>query len=166
VPQQWRAATLKFVSPSLRVLDWLTVPTIATAIHGLVIWLWHSPPLFDAALANPWIHIAQHLSFLVTALCFWWATLNVLHAAQGLAALHLFVTMLAFTALGALLTLSPHPLYVSYADASITFLTPLEDQQLGGIIMWVPGCAIYAAAALIFLGRWISPSERTAVCKI
>ena len=103
--------------------------------------------------------MAQHVSFLATALLFWWAVLNVPLARRGVAAFHLFTTMLALTFLGALMTLSSHPLYASYQSHQVFQLSPLEDQQLAGLIMWVPGCAIYAVAALTLLGQWISNSD-------
>jgi cytochrome c oxidase assembly factor CtaG len=110
--------------------------------------------------------MAQHVSFLATALLFWWAILNVPVARRGVAAFHLFATVLALTFLGALLTLSSHPMYASYPSHQIFQLSPLEDQQLAGLIMWVPGCAIYAVAALTLLGHWISKSGRLAHLEI
>jgi cytochrome c oxidase assembly factor CtaG len=149
----------------------LTIPTLATALHSLIIWAWHVPALFNAALANPWLHILQHVSFLLGAVIFWWAILNVPRTQLSVSALHLFVTMIAMTALGALIALSPHLLYGAYFGKAEAYgLSGLDDQQLAGIIMWVPGCAIYAAAALALLGKWIlasatphGPSARTAV---
>jgi putative membrane protein len=158
IPQTWRVAFAQmFVIPILTGLG--SEPIAATALHSATIWAWHLPPLFDAALANRWIHMAQHVSFLATALLFWWAVLNVPLARRGVAAFHLFATMLALTFLGALMTLSSHPLYASYHAHQVFQLSPLEDQQLAGLIMWVPGCAVYAVAALTLLGQWISKSD-------
>jgi putative membrane protein len=148
IPQTWRVA-FAHMFPILTGLG--SEPIAATALHSATIWAWHLPPLFDAALANRWLHMAQHVSFLVTALWFWRAVLNVPNARRGVAAFHL-------TFLGALLTLTSHPLYASYQSHQIFQLSPLEDQQLAGLIMWVPGCAIYAVAALTLLGQWIAKS--------
>jgi putative membrane protein len=157
IPQTWRVAFAQmFVIPILAGLG--SEPIAATALHSATIWAWHLPPLFDAALANRWVHMAQHVSFLATALLFWWAVLNVPLARRGVAAFHLFATMLALTSLGALMTLSSHPLYASYHAHQVFQLSALEDQQLAGLIMWVPGCAIYAVAALALLGQWVSKS--------
>lgn len=158
IPQTWRVAFAQtLVIPILVGLG--SEPIAATALHSATIWAWHLPPLFDAALANRWVHMAQHVSFLATALWFWWAVLNVPLARRGLAAFHLFATMLALTFLGALMTLSSHPLYASYQVHQVSQLSPLEDQELAGLIMWVPGCAVYAMAALTLLGQWISKSD-------
>jgi putative membrane protein len=163
IPQAWRVAFAQvLVIPTLASLG--SEPIAATALHSATIWAWHLPPLFDAALANRWAHMAQHVSFLATALLFWWAVLNVPLARRGVAAFHLFATMLALTFLGALITLSSHALYASYQAHQIFQLSPLEDQQLAGLIMWVPGCAIYAVAALTLLGQWISKSGLTSPC--
>jgi cytochrome c oxidase assembly factor CtaG len=144
--------------PRIRVLwSFVTRPSVATVTHGAVIWLWHAPVLFDAAVTHVAAHRLQHLSFLVSALAFWWAMLR--RGQQGIALPHLFVTMVHTTLLGALLVLSPRALYVRQTIGSVAWgLTPLEDQQLGGLIMWVPGGTIYAGAALACFALWMRGS--------
>ena len=134
-----------------------TLPLPATIVHGAVIWLWHAPPLFDAAVANLAVHRLQHLSFLVSALAFWWALAR--RADRGAATVHLFVTMVHTTLLGVLLALSPRVLFLRQtADATHWGLTPLQDQQLAGLVMWVPAGAVYAGAAMAFAALWIRQS--------
>ena len=83
--------------------------------------------MFDAALASPWLHALQHASFLLSATIFWWAILNVSRGKLSLSAGHLFATMIAMTALGALITLSPHILYGMYQGKAEAYgLTGLE----------------------------------------
>jgi putative membrane protein len=161
-PATWRRpAALCIAQPLRSVLTILTVPVIATALHSLVIWFWHVPEMFDAALARPWMHALQHASFLLTAVIFWWAILNVPRANLSTSAVHLFATMIAMTALGALITLSPRLLYAAYQNRAEPYgLTSLGDQQLSGLIMWVPGCAIYAVAAICLLGFWLTASRQ------
>jgi putative membrane protein len=145
-------------SRRLRV-PWLaaTSPLPATAIHGAVIWLWHAPPLFEAAVANTAVHRLQHLSFLISALAFWWALAR--RADRGAASMHLFVTMVHTSLLGALLTFSPRVLYPRQTFAAAHFgLTPLEDQQLAGLVMWIPAGTIYAGAAMAFAALWVRRS--------
>jgi len=126
----------------------------ATLLHGVTIWAWHAPALFDAAVANAFLHRAQHLSFFLTALLFWWSVFR--RSETGGAAWHVFVTMLHTSILGALMALAPHLLYRQQADAAAAWgLSPLEDQQLAGIIMWVPAGTIYAGAALALIALWI-----------
>jgi putative membrane protein len=126
-------------------------------LHGLAIWAWHAPPLFDAAVANIAIHRLQHLSFLLTAILFWWSVLR--RSESGVAAWHLFITMLHTGVLGALMALAPRVLYQAQTAAAPEWgLTPLEDQQLAGLIMWVPAGTIYAGAALALTAIWIRQS--------
>lgn len=139
----------------------LTRPAIATLLHGVAIWAWHVPSLFDAAVATAWIHRVQHLSFFLTAVLFWWALVRT--AEYGVATWHLFVTMIHTSVLGALMALAPQVLYATQTAGAAAFgLTPLEDQQLAGIVMWVPAGTIYAGAALIFMALWIGGASATA----
>lgn len=141
-------------TPGLAIWRVLTRPSVATILHGLAIWLWHIPPFFDAALVNVSLHRLQHVSFLATAILFWWSLLR--RSSYGVAAWDLFFTMIHTTLLGVLMALAPRVLYgMQTADAPIWGLTPLEDQQLAGIIMWVPAGTIYAGAALAFIATWI-----------
>ncbi|KAA2211268.1 cytochrome c oxidase assembly protein [Teichococcus oryzae] len=140
--------------PLRRAWAFLTVPVVATILHGLAIWIWHAPPLFDATVRHVDIHRLQHLSFLLSALLFWWALVR--RCEPGPAALHIAITMLHTGLLGALLTFASRVLYgAQTAQAGLWGLTPLEDQQLAGLIMWVPAGTVYAAAALAFLAAWL-----------
>ena len=126
-------------------------------LHGAAIWIWHAPVLFDAAVTHLVLHRLQHLSFLLTALLFWWALLR--NCGAGAAAGHLFVTMTHTSLLGALLTFAPRVLYrVQTVHAGDWGLTPIQDQQLAGLVMWVPAGTIYAGAALGFAALWIARS--------
>ncbi|TPJ39973.1 cytochrome c oxidase assembly protein [Mesorhizobium sp. B2-3-13] len=136
-------------------------PLNATAIHGIAIWIWHVPVLFEAALQQGVLHYAQHASFLGTALLFWWVILprSGRQQAYGSAVMHLFFTSLHTGLLGVLLLLSPKLWYPqNAAGAALWGLTPIEDQQLAGLVMWVPAGLIYGGAALLLAGLWISKS--------
>jgi cytochrome c oxidase assembly factor CtaG len=133
---------------------WLTQVSHATLLHGLAIWAWHAPPLFDAAVTNVAMHRLQHLSFFLSALLFWWSVFR--RSEAGVAAWHVLITMLHTSVLGALMALSPRVLYgAQTATAAAWGLTPLEDQQLAGVIMWVPAGTLYAGAALALAAIWI-----------
>lgn len=140
-----------------------SAPIAATGLQALALWAWHMPPLFDRALESEGWHIAQHLSFLATALLFWWAMAHgrAGRHGYGLAALCLFLTSLVGGALGALMAVSASPWYAPYAAMGMTpwGLSPAEDQQLAGLVMWIPGGAFHAAAALVFLLSWLRASE-------
>ena len=134
----------------------------AWLVHGLVLWVWHLPSLFQATLDNEFVHAVQHLSFLLSALLFWWAILQGRRHAlnYGLAVLYLFTTAVHSGLLGALLTFARTLWYPAYAGKTASWgLTPLEDQQLGGLIMWVPACALYIIAGLALFAAWLRESE-------
>ncbi len=130
----------------------LADPIVATAIQAAAIIAWHVPALFDRTLDSDVWHAAQHLSFVGSALLFWWA---MLHGRTGpfVSAACLFVTSMIGGGLGALMSLSSSPWYSGYAAIGLTpaGLTPEQDQQLAGLIMWVPGGAWHLAAAIWFL---------------
>lgn len=137
----------------------ITDPVSAWSLHALALWAWHIPALFDAAADNEGIHILQHTSFLASALLFWWAVLGRDRRTrnQGAAMLLLFTTMLHTGALGALLTFAPTPWYPHYVDAGVGLgLDPVEDQQLGGLVMWVPGGLAYLVAGVAVGARWLA----------
>jgi len=146
------------VAPAIRLPVWraLGAPLPATALQAVALVAWHVPALFDRALRSEGWHIAQHLSFIVTALLFWRAMLpdGPRREANYLAAVCLFVTSLVGGGLGALMALDSSPWYASYVALGVTpfGMSPVEDQQLAGLIMWVPGGLFHLAAALALLG--------------
>jgi putative membrane protein len=123
---------------------------------------WHIPALFNAALANESLHIVQHLSFLVTGVIFWWPILSPVesHRLPALAAsAYLFSACACCSLLGAFLTFTPVGLYPAYLHPptpNLWGLDPKSDQQLGGMLMWVPGCFVYLAGILFSVRRWYS----------
>ena len=148
----------------------LTGPITATVVQALALWLWHAPALFDLALDHEGWHAAQHLSFLVSALFFWTAMLHrrgdqSATASRGIAALCLFATSIVSGALGALMAFSDSPWYASYIRLGMApfGLTPAEDQQLAGLIMWVPGGLVHAAAALFMVRGLLKPASSRSV---
>jgi len=141
----------------------LTRPAVAFLLHAAAIWIWHSPSLYDASVTSEIAHSAQHLSFLGTALLFWWSLLHTRGrvSADGSAIIYLFATAVHTSLLGVLLTVSDRPWYLVYHDASTMAwgLTALEDQQLGGIIMWVPAGLVYMIAAAFLMLGWLRESK-------
>ncbi len=141
----------------------ITAPFVAWLIHAIVLWGWHVPFLFQATLENEWVHALQHASFFGSALLFWWAILHGRERAfgYGAAVLYLFTTGLHNSLLGALLTFARTVWYPVYNGTTQTWgLTPLEDQQLGGLIMWIPAGIVYIIAALALFAAWLRGSER------
>jgi cytochrome c oxidase assembly factor CtaG len=131
-------------------------------VHAAALWGWHIPRLFDATLESDWIHSAQHLSFLGSALLFWWSLFYAHGEARyGASVLYVFTTAVHTSILGALLTFSSGVWYPAYLRTTSAWgLTPLEDQQTGGLIMWIPAGLAYVAAGLTLVAGWLRESER------
>jgi putative membrane protein len=169
MPRRGRVAVGRFLRRRAVTASWRGVSSggTATLLHGVAIWAWHAPLLFDAAVVDVTMHRLQHLSFLLTAILFWWSVLR--SSESGVAAWHLFITMLHTSVLGALMALSPRVLYAAQTATALEWgLTPLEDQQLAGLIMWVPAGTIYGGAALALTAVWVrhsskSPESRDAI---
>jgi putative membrane protein len=138
--------------------EFISTPAAAFGLHAAAIWVWHVPILFEAAEVSVGLHALQHSTFLFSALLFWWALLKpARRGGVGAAVVCLFLTMLHTGALGVLLTFAGDVWYPkSTAAAHDWGLTTLEDQQLGGLIMWVPGGVPYVIAALVLAARWLT----------
>jgi putative membrane protein len=138
----------------------LTQPFTAWLVQTVVIWLWHAPPLFEAALHSDLIHAIQHLAFLGSAVAFWWSIMHGRREARGLAIVSLFTTAVHTGVLGALMTFARSPWYPAYgAGPEAWGLTLIGDQQLAGLIMWIPASAAYLVATLSTAYRWLHDSE-------
>jgi putative membrane protein len=139
----------------------LTEPVTATVIQAVVMWAWHAPALFDRTLASQGWHVAQHMSFILASLVFWSAMLDPRRGGYLLSAACLFVTSLVEGALGALMALSASPWYAAYAAMGLSGigLDPTTDQQLAGLVMWIPGGVIHGGAALVLLYAALKASE-------
>lgn len=160
------AGALTRTRPVQTVWQLLTRPLNAWVLHFAALWLWHAPYLFQAALTHPALHALQHASFLFPALLFWWSVLDRVAggAARGSAIAYLFTTMLHTGALGALFAVSGRVWYPVYGGSAAQYgLSALEDQQLGGLIMWVPGGLAYLIVALVLCVGWLTDSRREAV---
>ena len=164
LPPLWRRRVGGWGKTLGRQKGWqmLTTPLVAWAVHAGVLWGWHVPSLFQATLANELIHTAQHLSFLLSALLFWWALLQNAPGIMGYGAavLYVFTTSIHSGALGALLTFSSTLWYPAYARTTAAWgLSPLEDQQLGGLIMWIPAGSVYVIAGLMLFAGWLRQAD-------
>jgi cytochrome c oxidase assembly factor CtaG len=160
---RWRVEALVDRPRARRAWRRLNRPLEAWLIHGVVIWVWHIPVLFEATLSNDAVHAAQHLSFLGSGYLFW-ASLVADDCPErgGLAVLSLFTTAVHTGVLGALISFARHPWYSAYATRAAAWgMTPLADQQLAGLIMWIPASAAYLIAALLIVRRWLRASETT-----
>lgn len=139
-------------------------------------WFWHVPQLCNAAAGNPTVHTLQTVSLLGVGAAFWWPILAPDRAARldpGFGVLYLFSACLACTGLGILLTLTPVevcPIFAAPSSAPAMWvalrerLTATRDQQIGGLLMWMPMCLVYVAAIVMELARWLGePREEAAI---
>ncbi len=159
----------------------LTQPWIAWSLFTLCFWIWHFPAFYQFALNHDPVHILEHSLFFVTAIIFF--TPLIKRSTQpakhyGTAILYSFVTMLQMSALGGLLTFSSQPWYPYYAfspnlwglsplwypgyafSPNLWGLSPLQDQQLGGLIMWLPGGLVFTSLMVIYAGAFIKALEK------
>ena len=149
-----------------RLGTWLSAPLAAWIVHALVLWAWHLPSAFEAGLRSVPVHWLQHTSFFAAAVIYWWSVFSSsergLH--KGLALLSVFTTAIHTAVLGMLLTFSSHVWYATYTHAHNPWaLSALEDQQLGGLIMWVPGGVVFIVAAMVVGAAWLKQMDvRTA----
>jgi putative membrane protein len=163
LPRSWRRTLGDITRHRAVRSSWsvLTRPFDAWLIHGVAIWAWHIPLLFQAALRSEVVHAAQHFSFMASGLLFWWVVIHpARRAARGMSVVYLFTTAVHTGVLGALMSFARTPWYPEYASRSAAWgLTPLGDQQLAGMIMWIPASVVYLIAALLVVRRWLGDSE-------
>lgn len=156
-------------TPILKSLERLLSNPLVAGVAGMgVLYAWHWPPWYDAALRDEWLHIAEHLSFLIGATIFWWPVLGPRQEqlmSPVVALLYLFIAMLLQSILGIVLTFVPVGTYRAYLQPAERLglldlmrrswgITPALDQQIGGLLMWVLGGPVFLAAMLSVLFRW------------
>ncbi len=143
-------------------------PLLAWLLAMAALWIWHVPRFYDATLRSEGLHIFEHLVFLVTSTIFWWPILSPLESsrmAPGAACAYLAAAMFSTSVLGIIITFAPVGSYTAYLHPADSLgildglrhswgLTIEEDQQLGGLLMWVPGGMVYLIAIVAILVRW------------
>jgi putative membrane protein len=159
----WRQRVAELAHTRAFSATWRSIscPASAWLISALALWVWHAPWLFTRALEHDWIHAAQHASFLLSALLFWWPLANGAPSmGYGGAMVYVFTTAMHTSILGALLTFARSAWYAPYSHtAPLWNLSALEDQQLGGLIMWIPAGVLLLGAFLVLLVKWMKQSE-------
>lgn len=150
---QWRAVTGRLGQPLWSaVLRWGRYPVALAMLHGAIIWIWHTPRLYLLALDNLWWHAVEHACFLLTGWLFWWSTLRANPKQVPQALMANLLTLMHTGLLGALLTFASTSFYGASRDVA--------DQQLAGLIMWVPGGLIYLLGAGWIAWRWLKRMRR------
>jgi putative membrane protein len=144
----------------------VTAPLIAFALYNVVLSVWHLPRFYMWALEDHNVHIVQHLMFMAAAVIVWWPAVNpvpeLTRIQPPIRLLYLFALGIPMSVISALITLSGDVLYPWYEAAPRVFenLNALDDQQLGGLIMWVPGMMVYWVAISILFFRWSKNEEQ------
>lgn len=153
-------------APTRRILRFVTRMEVTWLAFALVMWLWHLPAAYDAALAAPRLHDLEHLTLFGAAGLFWWPVIDPAPRVRdpvhpGRQIVYLVLGAFQTSALGLVLAASPTVVYRSYELATgAPGLTPLADQAWGGIVMWAGGGAIEMLAVMILLFRFLSLGER------
>lgn len=136
-------------------------PAWTVAAHAVVIWLWHIPALFEAALRSEAVHVVQHAMFFGSAALFWWSVVRGGRAGYGLATLFVFATATHTSILGLLLTMAGRVWYPLYAARGARFgIDAVDDQALAGIVMWIPAGVALTLVAMALFAVWLGESAR------
>ena len=157
---RWPLAN-RFVAP---VASYLTRAPIAFLIFNVIIAAWHLPPLYNAAMANHDIHILEHVMFMVAAILMWWPLLSPLPELPRLAypgqMLYSWLMTIPMTIIAIYIAMADSVLYPAYASAPrILPLSPLEDQLLGALIMWIPGGIVFYIIMTVVFFKWNARGE-------
>jgi len=138
----------------------LTRPTSAFAIFNITLVAWHVPPLYNLAMDRHPVHIVEHLMIMVAAVILWWPVLSPLpelpRAPYPVQLLYLFVVGLPMVMIAIIIAMADSLLYPFYATAPRVWasLSPHADQNLGGLIMWIPGGLVFLAVIAVVFFRW------------
>lgn len=167
-PVKWRRRVVRLVNGGWIWGVWqkITAPIAAWLIYTVVVWLWHTPAFFQAALRSDSVHAAQQFSFLFSALLFFEALIYGPDKRMGFgaAAIYVWAAGAQTGALGALLALAPDAWYPAYQQMiAASGARLLEDQQLGGLMMWFPAGLVYVVTGLVLFITWLRESEQTTV---
>jgi cytochrome c oxidase assembly factor CtaG len=169
VPVQARHQIGKWLRPRSafrRRLRMLTPPGMAWMLYVAALLGWHDPGAYQAALQSDLIHDLEHLSFFVTAMLFWW---HVIQAApyvhkglvRGARMAYVLAAVPPNMAAGVTIAFSGEPIYKYYTGVPRLWgMTVMQDQMLGGILMWIPGSMMYIVAALVLISSWLRAEEQ------
>ena len=173
LPTGWRRGVGRVISQALhresgfrRGLRAVTQPGIIWLVWVISLIGWHDPNLYNAALRYEWVHNVEHLTFFIASLLLWWHLTGAgprVHKQFGLLGrIGLVLSVVPPNMLTGVVLAFAEEGYYSYYEAvpRLWGFDVLMDQQLGGVIMWVPGSMMYILAALILIGRFLSQEDR------
>lgn len=161
----WLVRPLLRPNWSFRLARFLTHPVIAFAAVNIIFSMWHIPVLYNLSVEHHLIHVGQHLLFIGTSLMMWWPILSLMpelpRISYPLQMVYLFLLSVAQLILFAPITFSRQPIYEWYVNAPrVLNISPLVDQQLGGIIMKMAGGVLFMTLLIVFFFRWFGREEQ------
>lgn len=166
LPRGWRSRVAAFCTRISRGCRRFGGPLAAGALYGAAIWLWHAPVIYQAVLLDPLLHTLAYAGLIGVSLLYWARVVAVGQdspSGYGAAILSMLTTLMHTGLLGALLTFARTPWYPMLAGgAGLWGLSPLTDQQLAGLVMWMPMGAVYLLGSLIAAAAWLTPAARPA----
>ena len=165
LPEQWRRTSVAILqhpayAGAVRIL---TTPVVAWTLHGVAVWIWHVPALYELAIGNEAAHTVQHAMFVGTSLLFWGGLLHGRYgrAGYGAATFFVFATAVHTGILGAVFAISGAPLYSVYVEVpGMTAETALADQQVAGLVMWIPAGILLTLVGIALFAAWLGEAER------
>ena len=155
------ALSRRFIAPVARRL---TRAPMAFVIFNITFAVWHLPPFYNAAMAHHSLHILEHLMFMAAAVLMWWPLLSQLPEFPRLAypgqMLYSFLMSIPMSIVAVYIAMADHVLYPAYSAAPrVLPLSPLEDQLLGALIMWIPGGIIFMIIMTVVFFKWNARGE-------
>ena len=146
------------------VAQFFTGAKITFVVFNLTIALWHLPPFYNAAMAHHSLHIVEHLMFMAAAVLMWWPLLSQLPEFPRLAypgqMLYSFLMSIPMSIVAVYIAMADHVLYPAYnAAPRVLPLSPLEDQLLGALIMWIPGSLLFVVIMSVVFFKWNARGE-------
>lgn len=160
----WMVDSLLGARPVRAVWKVLALPPVAYALFNGAFAGSHVPAFYDLVLREHWLHTAEHLVFMATAVLAWWPVLSPSRLLPAIPAparvLYLFLHTFPMMMVGAIVTDAKEPIYAPYAQAPRVWgIAPLPDQQAGGLLMWIGGSLIYLVVLTVVFFRWAARED-------
>ncbi len=156
----WMLRPLLKYEPLHKVARFVTRPVMCFVIFNVVIAVWHVPAFYNRTMADHGVHIGEHLMFMTAAVLMWWPFLSPLPELPRLSypgqMLYCFLMIIPMSIVAVYIAMAESILYPAYSSAPrIWGLSPLDDQQLGGLIMWIPGAVVFYIILTVVFFKWV-----------
>jgi cytochrome c oxidase assembly factor CtaG len=164
--QKWVVGPMVRSNWLRRFGHWLVKPLVAWLAMNIAFLGWHFPAAYNFALEHENWHVVEHLCFLTTSILFWWYVLQPWPAERRRrnwgVLLYLVSADIVNTMLSASLAFSDRPIFSYYTTHPNPFqVSPVDDQVLGAVIMWVLGSMVFLIPAMLMTMRMLRPSRLT-----